>query len=301
LKLLITPLLEARHLKVPLPGGGTLADINIALYPGDFLGIVGPPGVGKSHLLKTLATLTRPAQGEVWIDTQPATDVARVRQKLGYCGGGPELFPEMTVREFLYFFAEASGVDAPYVPAGVQHALALTRLTAVADDPMAQLPRTALRRAGLARALVHGPRVLLLDDPLRKFEGSERDLWVEILERVRNQGACIAMAAETVRDVRQLLTHACVLAAGQVLGCGPIHSLDSRLSQLRSIQLQVMGASRAISLLQAWPGVFQASGGGDIVKVLFMGDTAEVLNLVRFLSSQGLSVVSFRQEPAYLM
>jgi ABC-type sugar transport system ATPase subunit len=143
--------------------------------------------------------------------------------------------------------------------------------------------------------------VLLLDDPLRKLSAGELSRWVGVLEKIRSEGLCVVFAAETVRDVRHLLTHACVLAAGRVLGCGPIDTLDSRVSQLRSIHLQVAGAVRATNLLQSWPGVFQATSAGDIIKVLFMGDTNEVLGMVRFLSTEGVSVVSFRQEPAYLM
>lgn len=298
---MVTPVIELLGVEKRLENGSVLKGVSLALLPGDFLGIVGPPGVGKSVLLRVMATLLEPDAGEIRVEGVVATDRERVRSRIGYYAGSPELFPEMTIREYLEFFARSSGVDAPYVPVGVQQVLSLVRLGAMADDPMGSLPRTALRRAGLARALVHSPRVLLLDDPLRKFESSERDIWVDILEKIRNQGCCIAMAAETVRDVRHLLTHACVLAAGFVLGCGPIHSLDSRLSQLRSIQLQVMGAARAIQLLQEWPGVFQATGGGDLVKVLFMGDSAEVLKLVEHLDRRGLSVVSYRQEPAYLM
>lgn len=298
---MVTPVLEVRHLEKRLDNGVLLKDLNLALYPGDFLGIVGPPGVGKSVLVRVMATLLPPDAGEIWVDGVPSSHTERVRRSLGYYGGASELFTDMTLREFLGYFAHAHGVDDAYVGVRVEETLTLTRLSPVADDRMAQLKRAEQRRAGLARTLVHGPRVILLDDPLIKVQGAERDLWVQILERIRNTGRAIVMAAETVRDVRHLLTHACVLAAGRILGCGPIGTLDSRVSQLRSINLQVMGASRAVGLLQSWPGVFQASAVGDIIKVLFMGDSSEVLQLVSYLTSQGLSVVSFRQEPAYLM
>ena len=122
-----------------------------------------------------------------------------------------------------------------------------------------------------------------------------------MLEQIRNRGCAIVMAAETMREVRHLLTHACVIAAGRVLACGPIGSLDGQVSRLRCVHLQVVGADRAVGLLQGQPGVFRASGLGDIIKVLFMGDSHEVLALVTHLTSQGFPVVSYRQEAAYLM
>ena len=174
-------------------------------------------------------------------------------------------------------------------------------LSPLADTRMSTLKRTELRRAGLARALVHGPRVLLLDEPLQGLPDVERDLWVQILEQVRAMGCAVVMAGDTVREVRHLLTHACVLAEGRVLACGPIDSLDSRVSLLRCVHMQVVGAERAAAALGSWPGVFRATSHGDIIKVLFMGDGDEVLALVDHLTTEGHPVVSFRQEAAYLM
>lgn len=297
---MVTPVLEMRAVEKRLENGELLADLNLSLYPGDFLGIVGP-GVGKSVLVRVMATLVTPDAGEVWVDGVPAGQPERVRRRLGFLSGAPEQFPEMTLREFLAYFARVLEVDEAYIDVRVEEVLALTALSLVADHSMGLLKRPELRRAGFARTLIHGPRVILLDDPLRTVQGGERDRWVQMFEEVRNTGCGIVMAAETVRDVRHLLTHACVVAAGHVLACGPIASLDGRVSQLRSVQLQVVGADRAVGLLQAWPGVFRATGLGDIIKVLFMGDSQEVLALVTHLTSQGFPVVSYRQEAAYLM
>lgn len=297
---MVTPVLEVRNLGKRLDNGDVLAPLNLALHPGDFLGIVGP-GLGKSVLVRVLATLQTADAGEIWVDGVPAHCTDRVRRSIGYHGGAPEIFPEMTLREFLAYFARVHGVDDAYVRVRVDEVLAITRLSPVADGRMIDLERFEQRRAGLARALVHQPRVVMLDDPLQTLQGGERDLWVQVLEQIRNTGCAVVMAAESVRDVRPLLTHACVIAAGRVLACGPIDTLDSRVSQLRCVQLQVVGADRAVGLMQAWPGVFQASGLGDIIKVLFMGDSREVLLLVDHLTAQGFPVVSYRQEAAYLM
>lgn len=297
---MVTPVLEMRAVEKRLENGDLLADLNLALYPGDFLGIVGP-GTGKSVLVRVMATLVAPDAGEVWVDGVPASQPQRARRRLGFLGGGPEQFPEMTLKAFLAYFARVLEVDEAYVDVRVDEVLTLTDLTLVADHRMALLKRAELRRAGLARTLIHGPRVILLDDPLRTVQGGERDRWVQMFESVRNTGCGIVMAAETVRDVRHLLTHACVVAAGRVLACGPIASLDGRVSQLRSVHLQVVGAERAVGLLHAWPGVFRATSLGDIIKVLFMGDSHEVLGLVTYVTSQGFPVVSYRQEAAYLM
>lgn len=297
---MVTPVIELRDLRKRLDSGELLEGLTLRLYPGEFLGIVGP-GVGKRVLVRVMSTLLPADGGEVWIDGAPSSSIERARRALGFCGGDVELIPESTVRGNLVFFARSQGLEEAYMKVRCDEILTLTRLSPLADTRMSTLKRTELRRAGLARALVHGPRVLLLDEPLQGLPDVERDLWVQILEQVRAMGCAVVMAGDTVREVRHLLTHACVLAEGRVLACGPIDSLDSRVSLLRCVHMQVVGAERAAAALGSWPGVFRATSHGDIIKVLFMGDGDEVLALVDHLTTEGHPVVSFRQEAAYLM
>src|SRR3954454_771843 len=139
-----------------------LSGVTLELAPGQTLGVFGPNGAGKTTLLRVLATLLRPHAGTAQVLGASLPDEGwRVRGKVGYVGHEPLLYRDLSVRENLLFHARLHGVKRERV----DQVMEAVGLTARAGDPLRDLSRGMVQRAAVARATLHDPPLLLLDEP----------------------------------------------------------------------------------------------------------------------------------------
>jgi len=144
-----------------------LRDVSLELAAGQTLVVFGPNGAGKTTLLRMLATLLRPHAGEVRVlGHELPDDGYAVRGRIGFLGHEPLLYRELTGRENLHFHARLHRA----VPARVEHLLEAVGMRARADDPVAELSRGMVQRLAVARAVLHEPELLLLDEPLANLD-----------------------------------------------------------------------------------------------------------------------------------
>jgi len=148
-----------------------LRDVSLELAAGQTLVVFGPNGAGKTTLLRMLATLLRPHAGEVRVlGSVLPDDGYAVRGRIGFLGHDPLLYRELSGRENLRFHARLHGLPAPEAISRVQAVLEAVGMQARADDPVAELSRGMVQRLAVARAVLHEPELLLLDEPLANLD-----------------------------------------------------------------------------------------------------------------------------------
>jgi heme ABC exporter ATP-binding subunit CcmA len=148
-----------------------LRDVSLELAAGQTLAVFGPNGAGKTTLLRMLATLLRPHAGEVRVLGRALPDDGyAVRGRIGFLGHDPLLYRELSGRENLRFHARLHGLPAPQAAERVQAVLEAVGMQARADDPVAELSRGMVQRLAIARAVLHEPELLLLDEPLANLD-----------------------------------------------------------------------------------------------------------------------------------
>jgi heme exporter protein A len=148
-----------------------LRDVSLELAAGQTLVVFGPNGAGKTTLLRMLATLLRPHAGEVRVlGSSLPDDGYAVRGRIGFLGHDPLLYRELSGRENLRFHARLHGLRAPAAAKRVQAVLEAVGMLARADDPVAELSRGMVQRLAVARAVLHEPELLLLDEPLANLD-----------------------------------------------------------------------------------------------------------------------------------
>jgi heme exporter protein A len=209
-----------------------LSRVSFRAAQGEILGILGPNGAGKSTLLTILATLLQPTAGRVRYGDLGGTQGAALRARIGVLGHDLFLYPELTARENLEFFAGLHAVPEPAHAA--DEALDRAGLGARADDPVATFSRGMRQRVALERALIHQPRLVLLDEPFTGLDDASASALVTRLRELRRAGAILVIATHDLEIADRLLDHALFLRGGR-----PAASI-ARPEHLRSIYQDVM-------------------------------------------------------------
>ena len=209
-----------------------LAKVSVTLEAGQITGLLGPNGAGKSTLLSILATLAMPSTGEVRYGTVTAREGGpAVRERLGVLAHELHLYPELTARENLLFFGRL--YDLADVESRTGEALARAGLTERANDFVSGFSRGMRQRLALERALLHRPRLLLLDEPFTGLDDASARSLVERLAGLRGEGAIVLVTTHDLDLVDGLLDQAIILKDGRLADVQrPVHDLRDHYRRL---------------------------------------------------------------------
>jgi len=192
-----------------------VSHISLDARAGDIIGLLGPNGAGKSTLLGMLATLVAPTSGEVRYGGQPARALGAVlRGSIGLLAHELYLYTELTARQNLEFFASLYGLDAGRV---VPAALESAGLTDRADDEVAGFSRGMRQRLALERALLHQPRLVLMDEPFTGLDDAATATVRARLQRLTGAGAIIVMATHDLDLADGLVTRVAIVRNGRLV------------------------------------------------------------------------------------
>lgn len=191
-----------------------LHDVSFTARAGDIVGLLGPNGAGKSTLLAILGTLLAPSTGRVEYGGRSGPEAgSALRARIGMLGHDLFLYPELTARENLVFFGRLYGL--PDSPATAAAALERAGLAARGDDPVSSFSRGMRQRVALERALLHAPRLLLLDEP---FTGLDQASTVALVARLREtqaRGVVTVLATHDLDVVDGVLSDVVFLQGGR--------------------------------------------------------------------------------------
>ncbi len=191
-------------------------------------GLLGPNGAGKTTLIRALATVLRPAGGQLRLLGHDASglDLRALRRRLGYLPQDFRFYPRYTVREFVEHLAWLKEVPGDRVAVNVQRALERVDLVDRADDKMRTLSGGMVRRAGVAQAIVNDPDLLLLDEPTAGLDLEQRVAFRALLREI-GQDTCVVVSTHLVEDVAAACTEVALLDAGRLAWRGSLDGLRS--------------------------------------------------------------------------
>jgi ABC-2 type transport system ATP-binding protein len=249
--------------------GGTVAlsSVSFAVEPGEMFGLIGPDGAGKTTLMRILVSLLDPDEGEAWVLGFPArSQAARVREAIGYMPQHFSLYSDLTVAENIRFFADLFGVPKAARVARTEELLDFSRLGPFVKRRAGALSGGMKQKLALSCALIHTPRVLVLDEPTTGVDPvSRRDFW-EMLERLRAQGVTIVVSTPYMNEA-SLCGHMVLLHKGAILASGTV---DEIAGLFRGTVFAVEGPN-----LQAIAARLKGAVEHELVRIL--GDSVQVL------------------------
>jgi heme exporter protein A len=190
-----------------------LRDVNLTAAPGACLALIGRNGAGKTTLLRTIAGFTRPGKGEIAIfGTAPRE--AETRRSIGFIGHGISVYDELSALENLALFGRMYQLPDPH--AAAMHWLERTGLDKVRNGLVREFSRGMRQRLAVARAFLHDPRVLLLDEPFTALDDRAIAVLQMLLREALATGKTIVMSTHQLREALELATHVALLNRGKV-------------------------------------------------------------------------------------
>jgi heme exporter protein A len=200
--------------------------VDLILCSGDCLALFGPNGAGKTTLLRVIAGLLRPTEGTVHVGGQSLRDQPQARAMIGMISHQSMLYRALTARENVAFAAKLYGVARPDEAA--MRALAQMRIADRADAPVRSLSRGLQQRVSIARAIVHEPSVVLLDEPYTGLDAAGGTALTDMLHVLRTSGAALLLVTHNVDEGLAIASHAAVMLEGRIVRMDDASRLDAR-------------------------------------------------------------------------
>ncbi len=216
--------------------------ISFVLHGGGVYGFVGPNGAGKTTTMRIMATLDEPTSGDVLLDGVSVLDYPEeARRAVGFM---PDTLPahgDITVLEYIDFFARAHGLRRAPLREAIASVTAFTGLEPMREKTLGSLSKGMRQRVSLARALVHDPRVLILDEPAAGLDPRARVELRELVRALAESGKTLLISSHILTELAEICTDVIIIERGRILNCGSLRGGQADLSRLRTVALRPLG------------------------------------------------------------
>jgi len=240
-------ILEAKHLHKHYPAQPkpviALHDVSLKLYPGQVLALLGANGAGKTTLSSILATLTPPTLGEVLFQGHPVQkNLNEYRRFVGYCPQRSNLHPQLSLKDTLLFSGRFYGLSEVVVQKNLRELVEQLNLEDYLEAKPMVLSGGWKQRFMMAKALMHGPKVLILDEPTVGLDPQIRQQIWEKISLLRSQGVSILLTTHYLNEAEQLANWVCMMDKGSIKLIDKPENLKNNfhLPNLEAVYLQLM-------------------------------------------------------------
>ncbi|MGH1348148.1 MAG: ATP-binding cassette domain-containing protein [Nannocystales bacterium] len=229
-------MIEAHELRKTFGDVVAVDSVSLDAADGQITGILGPNGAGKTTTMRMISTLVRPDGGRVRVDGRDAAaEPAEVRRRLGVLPDARGLYPRLTARENIEYFGRLQGLDEPSLRARVEGLLERLDLGAVAKRRVHGFSQGERAKVAIARALVHEPQNVLLDEPTNGLDVMSTRAMRELIRGLREEGKAVVFCSHVMQEVSALCDTIVVVARGTVVARG---SADELLAQAGTDSLE---------------------------------------------------------------
>ena len=273
-------------------------DISFTFSSGHIFGFVGPNGAGKTTTMRILATLDDPTEGNAYVDgVSLVDDPEKARKFIGFM---PDTLPahrDMTVHDYIDFFARAYGLRGPKRLAVVESVEEFTNLTGIREKLLRALSKGMKQRVSLARAIVHDPPVLVLDEPAAGLDPRARVELRELLKVLADRGKAVLISSHILTELAEICDGAVIIEQGRILRAGALKEIIAGESYARTIIIRAAGGPEPLyrELVQL-PKVREAQIRGEDVEIQIEGGDEVNSAILAHLVGKGIQIVDFRQK-----
>lgn len=227
-----------------------LDDVSFTLNDGEITGLLGLNGAGKSTLLRLIYGLLEPTSGDVWVnDFQVSQNPNAARQQLGVLPDDAGLYKRLTARENIRYFGELQGLSGDELEASINKLIACLGMESIADRRTEGFSLGERMKTALARAIIHQPQHVLLDEPTNGLDVITTRAVRSLLQTLKSEGRCVIFSSHLMHEVSGLCDRIIVIAQGKVLADGNLNA--------------VLDAGKSHNLEDAFVNLVQSQGCKD--------------------------------------
>ncbi len=237
------PVLCIEHLTKRYGSFTALNDLTLSLNAGEILGLIGPNGAGKTTTIKILVGLSKPTSGSATIaGVDCVNDAREVKRLVGYMPDKFGSYDNMRVREYLDFFGAAFGMPGSQRATRIEEVMEMTNTTYMKDRFVESLSHGMQQRVGLARTLLHDPKVLILDEPVNGLDPQSRIEMRDLLIDLAAQGKTLVVTSHILPELARICQQVAIVTHGTLRAFGPIDDIGSLVSQQRTVEAHLVTA-----------------------------------------------------------
>ena len=277
-----------------------LDNLNITVNRGDIYGLIGPNGAGKTTTFKIVAALLKPTSGTVvlsGLNLDQPQNLRAIRRKIGYMPDSFGIYEDMTVEEYLAFFAAAYGIDNPRRRGLVEDVMNLVDMTSRRQTLIESLSRGMQQRLGLARVLNHDPELLSLDEPASGLDPRARVEIRTLLLELQKMGKTILISSHILADLGEICNRVGIIEKGRLKVDGTLRDVLALVKPSAVVFLRVADeVPRAAMALRALPFVSAVEDQNGTLAVNVTDGFTEVWRMTEALVQAGLRVNYVEQE-----
>ncbi|MEE8206741.1 MAG: ABC transporter ATP-binding protein [Nitrospinaceae bacterium] len=264
--------------------------VSLAIEPGTVTALVGPNGAGKTTLMNCLAALARPVSGDIRIADISVLDHPReCHRMIGYLPDFYGLYDDLTVRQCLKYMALAQNIAIGKVAATIQLTAGRVHLLDRLDDKVGNLSRGLRQRLAIGQAIIHDPKILLLDEPASGLDPKARHQLSELFLELRNEGKTLMVSSHILSELEDYSTHMMVIHDGKLQEHTAIkgQEIQNVKTLVLSLTRPAEGLAEALSRV---PRVTRIQENGTTLEFMFEGTDEDQYQLLKQILNQGWPV-----------
>ncbi len=273
-------------------------NIDLEIQVGEVYGLIGPNGAGKTTLIRMLAAAEEPTTGEIYINGDRLLrdhSNPTLKRRLGYLPDDYPLYEELTVWDYLDYFARLYRLREPRRTKRLHEVIELIQLENKRDSLISTLSRGMKQRLSLARTIIHEPILLLLDEPVSGLDPIARMQFREIVKVLQEAGMTILISSHVLSDLAELCTSVGIMELGYLVESSSLKHLYQRLSHQQIIisslgkKEELIGELKNNPLVEEWEVML----GKNSLRVNFSGNEEDGADLLRSLIQAQIPITEF--------
>ena len=273
-------------------------DISFSFSSGQIIGFVGPNGAGKTTTMRILATLDEPTSGDVKIDDVSIVEVPeKARRLIGYMPDALPMHRDISVHEYLDFFARAYGLTGTQRRQVVENIEGFASLTGIRETTLFALSKGMKQRVSLARALLHDPPVLVMDEPAAGLDPRARVELRELLRILSDQGKAILISSHILTELSEICDGAVIIEQGRIITAGTLQDIAKPDVEQHTVLIRPLNRQDDLyKVLLLIPNVTAVNRLENEIEVKITGSEETCSDLLENLIRDGYRIVEFKQQ-----